>query len=175
MIEARYRRDYSGEFLVTETRWVGGTKQQKREWIPNNIENHHISGRAAIILSDFDRSRFNYTRLQRHRGGLLGKKRLQTYGCGAIWQHLVLDFWVGKERSDVDGIIAQRYDERSTVYTYHRHRTWIARPWQCIWPRLTGTRRSSCWAHIKNWIGSPRPLWPVSDRSCRPTTQYSSS
>jgi hypothetical protein len=112
-----YRRDYSGEFLVTETRWVNGTKQQKREWIPNSIENHHISGRAAIILSDIDRSRFNYARLQRHRGGLLGKKRLQTYGCGAIWQHLVLDFWVGKERSDVDGIIAQRYDERSTVYT----------------------------------------------------------
>jgi hypothetical protein len=115
-----YRRDYSGEFLVTETRWAGGTKQQSREWIPNPIENHHISGRAAVIVSDVDRAIFDYARLQRHRGGLLGKKRLQTYATGRIWQDMILDFWVGKERSEIDSIIAQQYDERCTVYTTPR-------------------------------------------------------
>jgi len=115
-----YRRDYSGEFLVTETRWSGGTKQQSREWIPNPIENHHISGRAAVIVSDTDRELFDYARLQRHRGGLLGKKRLQTYATGGIWRDMILDFCVGKERSEIDGMVAKKYDERCTVYTTPR-------------------------------------------------------
>ena len=115
-----YRRDYAGEFLVTETRWSGGIKNQQREWIPNPIENHHISGRAAVIISDCDRHQFDYARLQRHRGGLLGKKRLQTYGTGRVWQDMILDFWAGKERQQVDGMIANSYEERCTVYTTPR-------------------------------------------------------
>ena len=54
MIESRYRRDYDGEFVITETRVADGTTQQTREWVPNAIENHHISGRAAVIGSRTD-------------------------------------------------------------------------------------------------------------------------
>lgn len=112
-----YRRDYAGEFLVTETLWIQGQKSQRREWVPNHIENQHISGRAAVILSDVDRPLFDYARLQRHRGGLLGKKRLQTYATGAIWRDMILDFWVSKEQSQIDEIIEAKYNERSTLYT----------------------------------------------------------
>ena len=94
MIESRYRRDYSGEFVITEIRIADGRSQQTREWIPNVIENHHISGRAAVIGSRTDQERFKYQRLQRHRGGLLGKKRLQTYGTGDLWQDMAFDFFV---------------------------------------------------------------------------------
>jgi len=117
MMTPRFRRDYAGEFLVTETRWVDGSKQQRREWIPNRIENHHISGCAAVILGDIDRPLFDYSRLQRHRGGLLGKKRLQTYATGDTWQHMVLDFWISKEPDQVAAALGQDYDARSTVYT----------------------------------------------------------
>ncbi len=116
----RYRRDYDGEFLVTETKWSGGTKDQYREWVPNNIENHHISGRAAVILSDIDQNQFNYRRLQKHRGGLLGKKRLQTYGVGKIWQDMTFDFYVSKEKDTIKNIVEHHYDTRSTVYTNAR-------------------------------------------------------
>jgi len=114
---AKLRRDYAGEFLVTETRWTNGIKQQQREWVPNRIENHHISGRAAVIVSDVDRPLFDYTRLQRHRGGLLGKRRLQTYATGRIWHDMILDFWIGKEPAEIDTMLAQDYDARSTIYT----------------------------------------------------------
>ena len=77
-MQARYRTDYAGEFVITETRWAGGRKNETREWIVNPIENHHISGRAACIGTDIDHWRFDYTRLARHRGGLLGSKKLQT-------------------------------------------------------------------------------------------------
>ena len=37
--QARYRQDYDGEFVIVETRWSAGKKEQKREWVPNPIEN----------------------------------------------------------------------------------------------------------------------------------------
>ena len=55
MIQTRYRSDYTGEFVVTRTRMANGRGQQSREWIPNSIDNQHISGRAAVIGSAVDR------------------------------------------------------------------------------------------------------------------------
>lgn len=120
MILPRYRRDYDGEFLVTELVWKDGAKDQTREWVPNSIQNHHISGRAAVILSDADREQFPYPRLQKHRGGLLGKKRLQTYGSGKIWQDMILDFWISKDRDEVGQAVGVDYDKKSTIYTTPR-------------------------------------------------------
>ena len=68
-METKFRADYAGEFVVVESRWSGGHKQEKREWIENPIENQHISGRAACIGSSVDQYLFDYTRLQRHRSG----------------------------------------------------------------------------------------------------------
>ena len=73
-MDARYRIDYPGEFVITHTRWAGGKKDETREWIANPIENHHISGRAACIGHTSEKQYFDYTRLQNHRGGLLGSK-----------------------------------------------------------------------------------------------------
>ena len=75
-MQARYRTDYAGEFVILETKWSGGKKTETREWIANPIDNHHLSGRAACIGSGQDQKRFDYTRLQRHRGGLLGSKKI---------------------------------------------------------------------------------------------------
>ena len=72
MIHANYRSEYPGEFIVLETKWSGGKKVQTREWIDNPIQNQHLSHRAACIGTSIDLERFNYTILQRHRGGLLG-------------------------------------------------------------------------------------------------------
>lgn len=117
MISARYRRDYDGEFVITETRIADGRSQQTREWIPNVIENHHISGRAAVVGSRTDQERFKYQKLQRHRGGLLGKKRLQTYGTGDLWQDMTFDFFVTTDREQAQAMADTGYDIRSTVYT----------------------------------------------------------
>ena len=114
MITARYRSDYDGEFIVTETRLVDGVKQQAREWIPNAVTNCHISGRAAVIGSRFDEQRFRHQRLERHQGGLLARKRLQTYGWGDIWQDMRLDFYASSDRKQLSQI-AQRDYERSTI------------------------------------------------------------
>lgn len=117
MIIARYRKDYLGEFVITETRLVNGVKQEQREWIDNPITNNHISGRAAIIGSRMDERKFQHQRLQRHRGGLMGRKRLQTYATGDIWTDMRLDFYVSVESSNLEKIIEEQYNAHTTVYT----------------------------------------------------------
>ena len=117
MIQERYRRDYHGEFVLIETRLVDGQSHQIREWIPNVIENHHVSGRAAVIGSRFQSNGFHHQRLQRHRGGLLGKKRLQTYGTGDLWQDMRFDFFACIDRQQIDQMVTQDYDSRCTVFT----------------------------------------------------------
>jgi hypothetical protein len=119
-MQAHYRSDYAGEFVVTETRWSGGKKTQTREFVLNPIENHHISGRAVCIGSDFDVGQFDYTRLQRHRGGLLGSKKLQTYGTGDIANTMRLDFAVETRALQLANLKESGYTEKNIVYTTAR-------------------------------------------------------
>jgi len=120
-MQARYREDYAGEFVVVETRWTGGKKVEKREWIENPIQNQHISGRAVCIGSSFDRFRFDYTRLQRHRGGLLGSKKVQTYGVGEITQDMRLDFALESDQQKLKQILTTGYQQNNIVYTTPRN------------------------------------------------------
>jgi hypothetical protein len=120
-MQARYRTDYAGEVVILETRWGAGKQEEVREWIPNPIENHHLSGRAACIGSDLDRWQFDYTRLQRHRGGLLGSKKLQTYGTGPIAQQMRLDFAVETNTDGLNKILETAYQRDNIVYTTARN------------------------------------------------------
>ena len=120
-MQARYRTDYAGEFVILETRWGASKKEETREWIPNPIDNHHLSGRAACIGSDLDRWQFDYTRLQRHRGGLLGSKKLQTYGTGAIAHEMRLDFAIETNNNNLNKILETGYQQDNIVYTTARN------------------------------------------------------
>lgn len=121
MIHTRFRSDYAGEFIITESRWTAGCKQQTREWIPNPIENHHISGRAVCIGSSVDIWQFDYTRLQRHRGGLLGSKKVQTYGTASIAQQMRLDFTAVPDAGNLQQLKERNYQESNIVYTTARN------------------------------------------------------
>jgi len=116
-MDARYRTDYPGEFVILESKWSGGKKQEIREWIPNSINNQHISGRAACIGSSVDQDTFDYTRLARHRGGLLSSKKLQTYGVGEIALEMRLDFTVETRTDELAVIKESSYQQDSVVYT----------------------------------------------------------
>jgi hypothetical protein len=116
-MQARYRTDYPGEFVVVETQWSGGKKHQRREWIANPIENQHISGRAACIATGIDQEKFDYTRLERHRGGLLSSKKLQTYGTGAIAQEMRLDFTVESNLDHLEDLMESNYHDKNVIYT----------------------------------------------------------
>ena len=92
MITARFREHYDGEFIITDTTYKGGMKIQNREFVPNSISNQHISGRAAVIGQD-ETAREDVVRvLENHKGGLLGQKKLQTYGCDGVWRKIPVSY-----------------------------------------------------------------------------------
>jgi hypothetical protein len=121
MITAKYRTNYTGEFIITQSVWSGGKKRQRREWIANPIENQHISGRAVCIGSEHDADQFDYTRLQRHRGGLLGSKKLQTYGLGSITKQMRLDFTIETDDGLLRELMDSHYYQDNIVYTTPRN------------------------------------------------------
>jgi hypothetical protein len=117
MISERYRSEYTGEFVISDTTWRDGVKIQQREWIPNQIQNHWISGRAAVIGSNSDRSMFDHTRLQRHRGGLHGRKRLQTYGALDTWRDMRLDFYATTISEELDSLSKKVHYDITPFFT----------------------------------------------------------
>ena len=117
MIQERYRKDYDGEFVILRTTFKNGQKHQERQWIPNPIENNYISARAVVIGNGASRSKFPIQRLQGHKGGLLGKKRLQSYGSEGCWRELQCDFYVDTSTLDHQEIISSGYNDRVTVYS----------------------------------------------------------
>lgn len=121
MITKRYRSDYKGEYVVTTTNLQDGNRKQGRVWIPNLVENDHVSKRAAVIGSNMDKKKFNYAILQRHRGGLMGNLRLQTYGTGTIWQDMRLDFYAGTDKNELQNLAATDYADTTVVLTSTSH------------------------------------------------------
>jgi hypothetical protein len=121
MIQERYRTDYTGEFIITQSVWAAGKKRQTREWVPNPIENQHISGRAVCIGADHDSNQFDYTILQRHRGGLLGSKKLQTYGLGFAIKQMRLDFVVETDDEILSELMNEHYYQDNIIYTTPRN------------------------------------------------------
>ena len=116
-MQERYRNDYDGEFVILNTFYKDGKKQQEKEWVANPIENQHISARAAVIGHGESRENFNLLNIQDHRGGLLGKKRLQVYGSEGCWREMRCDFYVENDPKTLKEIIRRKYSERSVVYT----------------------------------------------------------
>jgi hypothetical protein len=121
MIQERYRADYEGEFVITESRWSGGKKTQTREWVANPIDNQHISGRAACIGSNTDKTTFDYARLQRHKGGLLSSKKLQTYGTGTVAKDMRLNFAVEIDKTIINELVESGYVKDNIVYASTRN------------------------------------------------------
>jgi hypothetical protein len=121
MIPQRFRRDYLGEYVISKTTFRDGIKTQDREWVPNPVINQQISNRAVVIFSNQDHKKFDLRCLPRHRGGLLGKNKLQTYGTGDIWQHIKLDFYAGTDYQHIANIAKSDYHEHTVIMTNRQH------------------------------------------------------
>jgi len=124
----RYRTDYDGEFVIISNTIKDGKKHQEREWIDNPIENQHISGRAAVIGHGNSRYEHKLARhfdlknnLERHKGGHLARKRLQTYGSEGCWQELQCDFYVEFNVEKLQELLAAEYQKRCSVYSNARN------------------------------------------------------
>lgn len=114
---ARFRSDYDGEFVLTEVKIANNQTTQQREWVPNPITNIHVSPRAVCVGGHDVFKRFDFRKLKNHKGGLLAKKALQTYGTGDIWRDMPFHFFVTNNAKEAQAMIESGYTKENIVYT----------------------------------------------------------
>lgn len=124
----RYRTDYDGEFVIISNTIKDGKKYQEREWIDNPIQNQHISGRAAVIGHGASRcttklhGKFNLcNNIEKHKGGHLARKRLQSYGSEGVWEEMKCDFYVEFDIPTLEKLVEIKYTEKTSVYSNARN------------------------------------------------------
>lgn len=99
-ITKQHRTNYTGEAVVTEMVHASQSWKAKEEYIKNQVANNQISNQAVIIGNGMSRLGNNLLpNFKNHRGGLLGSRRLQTYGCNGLYRDFAPDFLIctGKE------------------------------------------------------------------------------
>lgn len=114
---ARFRRDYDGEFIITETKITDNQIIQQREWVPNVVTNQHVSPRAVCVGGYDIFNIFDFRKLKGNKGGLLAKKALQTYGTADLWRHMPFHFFVTTEPTQAADMIDSGYTKDNIVFT----------------------------------------------------------
>lgn len=117
-IQRQFRANYEGEEVVTSLVHSGAEWQIGGQFVPNAVINNQISNRACVIGNGISRKGFNLTPVFKHAGGLLGRKKLQTYGCNALYRDHTPDFLVvtGDSATIVKEVADSGYCDKNIVY-----------------------------------------------------------
>jgi hypothetical protein len=117
-----YRRFYRGEDIVVERTYKNGIWHDTTENVSNAVINSQISNQAVVIGNGPSRLElFKLDLLKKHRGGLLGSRKLQTYGCNALYRDFTPDFLIARGNGVTDEIAKSKYTENNIVYTDSIH------------------------------------------------------
>lgn len=122
-IKKLYRKNYSGEEVVTDLVYRNTQANVVKEFIPNSVINNQISDQACIIGNGISRKGFNLNAVIGHFGGLLARKKLQTYGCNALYRDHAPDFLVvsGDDSQIVTEVANSGYCDNHVVYASAPH------------------------------------------------------
>lgn len=119
-IAKSYRKDYTGEDIITERKKEGNRWYETVETVPNAISNNQISNRAVIIGNSPIRLDFNLQNLKKPMG-LLGSMTLQTYGCNALYRDFAPDFLIAVGEEITKELASSEYIKDNIVYTNAIH------------------------------------------------------
>jgi hypothetical protein len=112
-----YRSSYTGEDIVVERSYTDGVWHDTTETVPNAVTNNQISNQAVVIGNGPGRLGINLAAIKNHRGGLLGARALQSYGCNALFRDFTPDFLVATGNDVVKEIANTGYTTDNIVYT----------------------------------------------------------
>lgn len=112
-----YRSSYAGESIVTELVLSDNDWNPLTEFVPNSVFNTHVTTQAIAIGNGPSREGFDLSHIARHRGGLLARDKLQSYGCNYLYQEFTPDFLVAVDAEKVKTIAESGYCEDHIVYT----------------------------------------------------------
>jgi hypothetical protein len=119
-MQARYRREYDGEFIITKIVYENGESVLEKEWVPNTINN--INTTWAVVLGN-GRSilDFNIAPVFIHRGGYKGQRRLQSYGCNALYRKYEPNFLIATSDVVAKEMVESGYTKDHVVMAHKKH------------------------------------------------------
>jgi hypothetical protein len=120
-LKKTYRSSYIGEDIVVERRYSDGVWHDTIETVPNAVTNNQISNQAVVLGNSTGRTKMNLSAIKNHRGGLLGARALQSYGCNALYRDFTPDFLVALGNDIVKEIAETTYVNDNIVYTGAMH------------------------------------------------------
>ena len=115
-IKRLYRKDYLGEDVITDRVRENNRWSNTEEFIPNQIVNLQVSNRALIIGNGPTRLDIDLSVIARHKAGIRGTSRLQTYGCNALYRDYTPDFLVATGDEIVNELADSGYCDDHVVY-----------------------------------------------------------
>jgi hypothetical protein len=89
-----YRSDYPGEFITLTVVQENNKRSEIKEWVENTITNQSHNKIACVLGNGKSREGIDVRVFTRHKGGHLGKKKMQVYGCNALYREAPVDFLV---------------------------------------------------------------------------------
>ena len=121
-INKLYRKFYQGENIVVERNYTDGVWHDTTEVVPNAVINTQISNQAVILGNGPSRLEFDLNFIKNHRGGMLGSRALQSYGCNALYRDFQPNFLVATGNANLINEIADSgYTDEHIVYTNSIH------------------------------------------------------
>lgn len=115
-IKKLYRSNYQGESIVVNLRHEEHEWRTELEWVPNAVYNNNISTQAVIIGNGTSRQQFDLNLIKNHRGGLLARNKLQTYGCNNLYKEFTPDFLVAIGNETLSELAESGYTDKHIVY-----------------------------------------------------------
>lgn len=89
-----FRKNYSGEDIITNLTYENSKWNSESEYMPNQINNLQVSNRAVILGNGPSRSLIDLDLIKNNRAGIRGRLKLQSYGCNALYRDFAPDFLV---------------------------------------------------------------------------------
>jgi hypothetical protein len=115
-IKKLYRSNYQGESIVVNLNHVGNEWNTELEWVPNAVYNNKTTSQAVVIGNGDTRKQFDLNLIKNHRGGLLAKNKLQSYGANSLYKEYEPDFLVAVGDSNIEEIAESGYTDKHIVY-----------------------------------------------------------
>ena len=111
-IQKLFRNAYLGEDVYSTATYSDGEWRYETEYVGRTLDNQGFNKKAVVIGNGESRLGFNLNEFKKS----YVKKRLQTYGCNALYKDFVPDFLIVSKPNIVKEVSKNGYAKNNVVY-----------------------------------------------------------
>jgi hypothetical protein len=108
-VKKLFRNTYQGEDIYSLAAYTQSDWSYDKEYVPNIVNNQRFGQRAVVIGNGISRKDFNLN--------IIKNKKVQTYGCNALYRDFEPDFLVAVGKEIAKEIRIQGYASTHVVYS----------------------------------------------------------